>query len=197
MNSNLPNNNLIGKRERLLRIALIPQAVILMVSILWINFSPDSNVFKYLKPNILHVSYGILAGVFLAVSGYGFYRLSKKIKNLSATVELFENMLSPTFSCLQITDIIFLSFISGFCEEVLFRGLLLPACGIIVSSIAFGLLHLPGFKYWIYAAWAILSGILLGFLFISTGSLWTPISAHIVNNIIGFLMLKKVKKSAI
>ena len=83
---------------------------------------------------------------------------------------------------------------SGFCEEIFFRGLLLPKIGIILSSLAFGLLHLPGRRFWIYALWASLSGALFGFLFLTFNSLWIPITAHATNNIIGMMLLKRLEK---
>jgi len=86
-----------------------------------------------------------------------------------------------------------MSIASGFCEEIFFRGLLQPKLGIIIASIAFGLLHLPGLKYWFYAVWAAVSGAILGLLFIYSGSLWVPITAHAVNNIAGMMLLKKIK----
>lgn len=179
-------------RKKIFQAALIPQSVLLLISILWINILPRYNVLQYFRVDFISIACGILTGTGLAISGYGFYKFSKKIKFLSTTVELFENLLAPVFRNLNPIDIIFLSLISSLIEEIFFRGLLLPATGIIISSIAFGLLHLPGARYWIYAFWATFSGIILGYLFIVTNTLWCPIIAHMVNNIIGMFMLKKV-----
>ena len=181
------------QREKLIWMTLVPQFILLLISIAWINIFPNDNVFKYLHLNLKILVVGILAGILLALAGYGFYKYTKKTNKFSATVELFEKMLAPTFKNLKALDIISLSLISGFCEEIFFRGLILPVFGIVIASIAFGLLHLPGKRFWVYAAWATLSGFLLGWLFILSNSLWLPIIAHVVNNIVGMFMLKKLK----
>lgn len=191
MNTNSKNTNL--KREKVIWAALIPQAALLIISIVWILFSPQDNVSKYLEFKFFPLIIGVFVGIGLALCGYGFYAFSKKIKSLSNTVELFEQVLAPVFKDLKTFDFISMSIISGFCEEIFFRGLLFPRLGIVLSSIAFGLLHMPGSKYWIYATWATLSGALFAYLFLLSGSLWLPIAAHITNNVIGMFMLRKLK----
>ncbi len=180
-------------KDRLLWSALIPQFILLLLSMLWINFSPKDNVVNYFNIDLWVIVEGLLAGTGLAIAGYGFYIFCKKTKKLYATVELFENILAPSFSILNSFDIIVLSLFASFCEEIFFRGLVLPKFSIFIASIAFGLLHLPSWKYWIYTVWATLSGFVLGWLFIVSNSLWLPIIAHATNNIIGMFMLKKLK----
>lgn len=180
-------------KDRLLWSALIPQFILLLLSMLWINFSSKDNVVNYFNIDLWIIFEGLLGGTGLAIAGYGFYIFCKKTKKLYATVELFENILAPSFSILNSFDIIVLSLFASFCEEIFFRGLVLPKFSIFIASIAFGLLHLPSWKYWIYTAWATLSGFVLGWLFIVSNSLWLPIIAHATNNIIGMFMLKKLK----
>jgi len=188
------SNKIDSKRERLLWSVLIPQFILLAVSIVWINISPKDNVFKYFIFSFKLLFLGIAVGITLAIAGYLFYFFAKKTKKFPATIELFEQMLAPTFSNFKVFDLIALSCIAGFCEEIFFRGLVLPAFGIILSSIAFGMLHFPGKKFWIYALWATASGFLLGFMFKISGSLWLPITAHSVNNLIGMFMLRKINR---
>lgn len=183
------------QRIKLLWKAIIPQMILLVISTLWISFFPKDNIAIYLtniKP--VFILYGICVGILLAFAGYFFYWISKKLDKNSPTVELFEKMLAPTFSILKASDIFILSITAGFAEEFFFRGLVLKSFGIVIASIAFGLLHLPGKRYWIYALWATLSGALFGYLFLLTNCLWLPIIAHSINNIIGMFMLKKVNK---
>ncbi|MBI4864272.1 MAG: CPBP family intramembrane metalloprotease [Candidatus Riflebacteria bacterium] len=70
------------------------------------------------------------------------------------------------------------------CEEILFRGILFsalrrsrgPLPAVILSSVIFGLLHLPD------ALRPALIGVLLGTLYHVTGNLWVSITAHSVLN---------------
>lgn len=192
MAENLNRQKYNYKRENIIWVALIPQLILITLSIIWISVSPKDNISTYLIINVKHIGIGILAGLLLAFAGYVIYKIAHKINFLKPTIDLFENILAPTFKNLKSFDVIVLSLTSGFCEEIFFRGLLQPRVGILAASIAFGLLHLPGFKYWFYAAWATLSGVILGLLFIYTGSLWVPIVAHATNNITGMFLLKKL-----
>ena len=68
-------------------------------------------------------------------------------------------------------------------EELLFRGLVLPLVGVVVSSIAFGALHqIRGQARWGWMVWATVMGLLFGCVFAATGSLAGPIVAHAMIN---------------
>ena len=87
--------------------------------------------------------------------------------------------------------IVVLGLASGIAEELFFRGLLVPAFGVIVSSIAFGGLHqLRGRVGWIWAGWAAVMGLLFGSLFLATGSLIGPIVAHASINVMNLRFLR-------
>ena len=170
-NSNLQVENM--NRENAIWMLLLPQTFILGISIIWILFSPKDNVIKFLAFKPMFFLYGSGIAVLLAFSGYGFYKLAKKFKTnykpFDNLVFFFENALSPLIKKLNFTDILLVSTISGFCEEVFFRGLLAVKFGIIISSLAFGFLHIPtgkDGKVWIYAFWATFSGMFLAWLFL-------------------------------
>jgi membrane protease YdiL (CAAX protease family) len=68
-------------------------------------------------------------------------------------------------------------------EELLFRGLLVPILGVIVSAVVFGALHqIRGRARWGWMVWATVMGILFGAAFAATGSLAGPIAAHAIIN---------------
>lgn len=88
---------------------------------------------------------------------------------------------------LVLPDIIWLGLLPGMSEELLFRGVMLPAVGlnatgVVASSLLFGVLHLSGRQQWPYVVWATAVGILLGLSALFTGNLLVPIVAHIVTN---------------
>lgn len=89
-------------------------------------------------------------------------------------------------------DLIWLGLLPGLSEELLFRGVLLPALGLnwsglLVSSLCFGILHFSG---WPYVVWATLVGLMLGFSAMATGNLLVPIVAHIVTNLLASILWK-------
>lgn len=76
-------------------------------------------------------------------------------------------------------------------EELFFRGLLAPALGLLLSSLAFGALHrLRGRTGWIWAGWAFVMGALFGALFLATGSLVGPLLAHAGINVANLRFLR-------
>ena len=82
MNKSNQHNKTKSQREKLIWAALIPQSVLLLLSIIWINMSPEDNVLKYFHFNFKILAGGILTGLGLAIAGYGFYRFAKKTKFL-------------------------------------------------------------------------------------------------------------------
>jgi uncharacterized protein len=96
---------------------------------------------------------------------------------------------------LELPDLIWLGILPGLSEELLFRGVMLPAVGldpigIILSSICFGVLHMSNLQQWSYAVWATIVGILLAFTMVETGNLLIPIVAHITTNLVSGLSWK-------
>jgi hypothetical protein len=99
-------------------------------------------------------------------------------------------------------DLIWLGLLPGLSEELLFRGVMLPAigmnaAGLIISSVVFGILHLSSPQQWSYVVWASVVGLLLGFSALATGNLLVPIVAHVAANLISSCLWKLDKtKSA-
>lgn len=84
-------------------------------------------------------------------------------------------------------DLLWIGLLPGLSEELLFRGVALPAIGlnwqgIVISSVLFGSLHLGGRNQWPYALMATAVGLILGWTAVETGNLLLPITAHICIN---------------
>lgn len=90
---------------------------------------------------------------------------------------------------LVLPDLIWVGLLPGLSEELLFRGVMLPAfgldiTGLVVSSVCFGILHLSNCKQWQYVVWATIVGFVLGYSAILTDNLLIPIVAHVLINLI-------------
>ena len=90
---------------------------------------------------------------------------------------------------LVLPDLIWVGLLPGLSEELLFRGVMLPAfgtdtTGIAVSSLCFGILHLSNCKQWQYVVWATIVGFILGYSAVITNNLLVPIIAHVLINLI-------------
>jgi uncharacterized protein len=87
--------------------------------------------------------------------------------------------------------ILVLSGLSSLGEELLFRGLLTPAIGVVLSASLFGLAHqIDGPSRWVWVGWAIVIGFGLGTIFVATGSLVGPLLAHAIMNAVNLSYLR-------
>jgi uncharacterized protein len=92
-------------------------------------------------------------------------------------------------------DIIWLGLLPGLSEELLFRGVMLPALGldsfaVFGSSLCFGIVHFSGSQQWPYVIWATIVGIILGYSALLSGNLLVPIVAHMTTNWISSYLWK-------
>ena len=89
-------------------------------------------------------------------------------------------------------------------EELFFRGLLFAfltfrlgapsPLALALASAAFGLAHLlPKPWAWPFAVWAAWEGILLGAVYLSSGSLFTVVLAHAIHDAAGFLVFMRLR----
>ena len=132
---------------------------------------------------------GVVLGLSITVLSslaYHFSDLYRKSANY-----YLEIVLKP----LAFPDLIWLGLLPGLSEELLFRGVMLPALGlnhlaVIVSSICFGVLHLSGSGQWAYVIWASIVGIILGYSAFLSGNLLIPIVAHVVTNLVSSYLWK-------
>lgn len=65
-------------------------------------------------------------------------------------------------------------------EEILFRGALLPRFGLLLSSLAFGLVHLTA-GIWLHVVWAVAAGLVFGVVYQRAG-LRGALLAHLTAN---------------
>ena len=96
---------------------------------------------------------------------------------------------------LALPDLIWLGLLPGLSEELLFRGVMLPALGLTwfglaLSSLCFGVLHFSGSQQWSYVIWATLIGAVLGLSAVLTGNLIVPVVAHITTNLVSSCLWK-------
>jgi membrane protease YdiL (CAAX protease family) len=122
------------------------------------------------------------AGLGLALAGATITATPFLVRH-SPWARSLHGALRPAISGASDGAIFFVAVSSAAGEELLFRGLLVPAIGVALSSLVFGALHQTrGRGRWGWMAWATLMGLLLGAVFAATGSLLGPLLAHAVIN---------------
>lgn len=71
-----------------------------------------------------------------------------------------------------------LSFVVAVCEELLFRGAIQSYWGPYWTSILFAAIHVRYLQHWLMTGLVFGISYGLGWIYVQTGSLWTPIIAH-------------------
>ncbi|HEY9113590.1 MAG TPA: CPBP family intramembrane glutamic endopeptidase [Bacteroidales bacterium] len=110
-----------------------------------------------------------------------------KSKEAQASL-LTENFLKTSTLSGLFLNIVIVALIPAFGEEMLFRGVIQKLMlqmtknihwAVIISALVFSAFHIQFYGF----LPRFLLGLLLGYLFIFTGSLWVPIIVHFVNNL--------------
>lgn len=176
-----------------LLVAMGVTAILLwLVAKLWLHFGSVSLLPLSWSTTVLPVGIGL--GLTITAASLLVYRVWDSYRR-SADFYL-EFVLKP----LVLPDIIWVALLPGLSEELLFRGVMLPALGlnitgVVVSSLCFGILHLSGAEQWAYAVWATVVGLLLGYSAVATGNLLVPIVAHVFINLVSSCFWKLASSS--
>ena len=174
-------------RPQILIVMGVTAIVLLVVSKIWQKLGSVRLLSTEITTEGFLWGISLAAGITLASSI--LYRLWPDYRD-SADVYL-ELVIKP----LIWPDLIWLGLLPGLSEELLFRGVMLPALGlnmvaVIVSSLLFGILHLSGVGQWPYVVWATVVGFSLGYVALITGNLLVPIVAHIITNLVSSCLWK-------
>ena len=165
----------------------VTAVVLLLIAKLWLHLG--SVTLLPLKGTLEALLLGLGIGVGITGASSVLYRLWPAYRH-SADYYL-QLVLKP----LILPDLIWLGLLPGMSEELLFRGVMLPAIGLnaiglIATSVLFGVLHLSGRQQWPYVVWASVVGLLLGFSALGTDNLLVPIVAHIGTNLLSSYLWK-------
>ena len=184
-----PNNSELEplSRTQILVFMGITAIFLLMVAKIWQKLGGVQLLSVEFNSQALLWSLGLALGI--SVTSGIVYRLWPAYRR-SAEVYL-ELVIKP----LIWTDLIWLGLLPGLSEELLFRGVMLPALGlnmaaVIVSSVLFGILHLSGSGQWPYVVWATVVGFSLGYCALVTGNLVVPVIAHVITNLVSSSLWK-------
>ena len=165
----------------------VTAVILLMVAKIWLRVG--SIMLLPVRYTTIALGQGIGLGIAITLASSLVYRIWAAYRH-SADYYL-KLVLKP----LIWPDLIWLGLLPGLSEELLFRGVMLPALGLdlkalVFSSLFFGILHLSSFRQWAYVVWAAIVGFILGFSVLATGNLLVPIVAHITTNLISSSLWK-------
>jgi membrane protease YdiL (CAAX protease family) len=88
------------------------------------------------------------------------------------------------FRTRPVWHIIIISFVVSVCEELLFRGAIQHAFGAYWTSILFAAIHVRYLRHWVPTGLVFAISYGLGWIMIQTGTLWAPILAHFLVDLV-------------
>lgn len=131
----------------------------------------------------LDVLLGAGAGLVLLGLWWGTERMSPLARDLGRHLSYVLGALGPS-------ETFALALLSGFAEELFFRGAVQGQLGWIAATVLFALLHTgPGPAFRIWTAFAALAGVFFGAIMVYRGNLLGPIVGHILVNAVNLRRL--------
>lgn len=184
-------------RGTVVTMTIVIEALLLLCATLWMFFGQvEIRQLLSMHKTVRTLAAGIGAGLLISLSNLiilvAARKWSDKVFVLRSMKDLIMKEMVPIFASLKAGDRLFIALISGFCEEIFFRGVLEKACGVETSALCFGVAHLPSIYYFPYAVWAVLVGLGMSALVQFTGSLWAAIFAHATINLISLNWLGRL-----
>ena len=141
----------------------------------WIHPSPSSTA-SYQARLAMSLALGVGLGLTVVA-------LTPVFVERAAWARALQRELEPIAKSLRGSDITWLALLSGFSEELFFRGAMQPVLGLWLTSVLFGALHTgPKRVFFAWTVWAFVMGLLFGWIYDFTGVLWGPVFAHVFIN---------------
>lgn len=171
--------------ERTLLINLyFTQALILLFACLlmwWLHNSLDSLMIAHNGAGATIVTYGILLAALVLFSDFILARWIPK------HVSDDGGMNEKIFANRSLAHLIVICLVVSVCEELLFRGAIQNSIGVYWTSVLFTAIHVRYLKHWLMTLLVFAISYGLGWIYIQTGTLLTPIIAHfIIDFVLGY-----------
>jgi membrane protease YdiL (CAAX protease family) len=170
---------------------------LLAVALGWFMGHPPLKLIHWLPSALFWGALGTLPLVAMAATCIAF-----PVGPLRSLLEVVERLVVPLFATCNWVDLAIIAILAGLGEELLFRGLIQAVSAALIggtvgrwlawlgTSVLFGLAH------WVtptYAALAGLIGFYLGWLWLASGNLLLPITAHALYDFVVLAYLLKLR----
>ena len=145
----------------------------------------------FVEPKKVLVDLGLGVGV-----GLGLVTLWMLARRTLESARELEDELRKYLGGVETGEVIALALLSGFAEEIFFRGAVQAAFGWIVATVLFTLLHVgPGRSFRLWTLFAGIAGLSFAGLVVWRETLLAAIVAHVVVNAINLYRLVKYPHS--
>ncbi|MEM7235561.1 MAG: CPBP family intramembrane glutamic endopeptidase, partial [Planctomycetota bacterium] len=164
-----------ASRMQIVPLATKFYAAVVLIAWAWSAFW-DTTLFGVRNPSSSHLLEGLWTGLGIVVFCHIANALFAGVRRASKKMGEMLGAITPL-------QAVYLAAISGFAEELLFRGALWDQLGLIGTSIFFGLCHVVPVRGLAgYPIFAFFAGLILGALREHSGSIWPAVVAHFAVN---------------
>ncbi len=171
--------------SRLYRVAWAIYLVLAVAGAVWMGLSDKGphgrgglRFERFVDPStwVRDLAWGVGVGVGLLLLWEAGRRWLPRARELERAIADLLHGLEPS-------DALGLAVLSGFAEELFFRGAVQGQWGLWVATILFALLHTgPGKPFQLWTVFAAVAGISFGLLVVHLGTLLAPMVAHMLVN---------------
>lgn len=176
----------ISKRLLFINIILSQGILALLIILLLWFVVPEISLQTILEINeskLFVLSWGI-GSVLLLTLQFFFHKYISKDR----MVDEINTLLINTFSLPELLGIFFFGALA---EEILFRGIIQPYWGIWLTSLLFTIIHFRYLRKIVLLIEVYLMGIILGFSYLVTETIWVPVLCHLSVNFITAFLIKR------
>lgn len=178
--------------DRLYRVAWAVYLVLAIGGAVWLGLAEEDGLAleHFLDPTTwwADLLWGVAAGAALL----GVWHAGRALLPLARELE---RAIAGILDGLAPSDALALALISGFAEELFFRGAVQGSWGVVAATVLFALLHTgPGRPFLLWTAFALVAGAAFGALALTRGNLLAPVTAHVTVNAVNLTRLAKATK---
>jgi uncharacterized protein len=186
----------VAKGPNLYRTAWFFYLALALVGAIWLSFQQDpvgpAIVWRLLGPPTwwLELPLGLAAGGLLLGLWQLLHRLLPQAREL-------EDALAELVRGLPAGDMLALALVSGFAEELFFRGAVQGAWGPLVATVLFAALHPgPGRSFWVWMLFAAVAGALFAAIVVWRGNLLAAITGHVLVNAVNLRRMARRRSAS-
>ncbi|HSL82217.1 MAG TPA: CPBP family glutamic-type intramembrane protease [Thermoanaerobaculia bacterium] len=188
----MPSEEIHPGADRLYRVAWVVYLLLAIAGAVWMGLAEGEGragltLERFVDPTTwwLDLLWGAGAGAALL----GLWLAGRAVLPLARELE---RAIGSILEGLSPSDAFALAVISGFAEELFFRGAVQGAWGVVAATVLFTLLHTgPGRPFLLWTAFALVAGAAFGALALYRGNLLAPIVAHVVVNAVNLTRLAR------
>jgi len=174
---------------RLYRLGWVVYLLMAVAGILWIGFRVDGPIPAALFFDRRSWWLDLLLGAGSGLLLLGLWWTAERVSPLARRLE---DQLAAVLGPLSGSEALGLALLSGFAEELFFRGAVQGAFGWLPATLAFAILHSgPGRAFRLWTVFAGVAGLLFAGLMVWRGNLLAPIVGHFLVNAINLRRLSR------